>query len=347
MSEEKSLVRTNESANDFFIMYISNSNKAKIYYVYYINTATGKITSKSLRTKDRTEALRLFAEFKSPAALRLSDVRGLLFAYIDRNNSRNTYRSYLLTYNHFIRIAGDKPVQDINKNDIEVFKSVRINEVSPASVNIDIRNLKAVFSKLVSLDLVEYSKISCVAGMRIDIKPVLSINRRDLDKIIEHIQDTQIRGIVRMSLLTANRISETLNIKIKDIGGVLSVYQAKSNKYKYIPVTGNIRVLLGQLLSGREADGGDYLFHKPGNQAVKLRSDYVSKYFKRVVRQLGLNPLYKFHCLRHTAITELIKNNVPVPVVKEIAGHSSINTTMLYTHIHTEDMRKGLDTLNF
>lgn len=328
-------------------MYISNSNKAKVYYVYYINPATGKITSKSLRTRDRTEALRLFAEFKNPVVLKLSDVKDLLFSYVNRNNSRNTYRSYLLTYNHFIRIAGDKPVRDINKNDIEVFKAARVNEVRPVSVNVDIRNLKAMSGKLVSLGLIEYSNISSVTGIKIGIKPVLSIEKDDLNQIIGHIQDIQIRSIVRLSLLTANRISETLNIKLKDIGDVLSVYQSKSNKYKFIPVTQSIRSLIEPLLYDRSADQDAYLFHKPGNPNVRLRSDYVSKYFKRIVKRLQMNPLYRFHCLRHTAITELIKNNVPVAVVKEIAGHSSISTTMLYTHIHAEDMRKGLNTLDF
>ena len=39
------------------------------------------------------------------------------------------------------------------------------------------------------------------------------------------------------------------------------------------------------------------------------------------------------HVLRHTAITRLIEQGVPVPVVKDIVGHSDIRTTMGYVHL--------------
>ncbi len=80
------------------------------------------------------------------------------------------------------------------------------------------------------------------------------------------------------------------------------------------------------------ANKDSYLFQKNinGGLKLKLRADTVSKQFKKVLKKLKLSNDFKFHSLRHSAITELIKNNVPINIVKEIAGHKSIKTTMIY-----------------
>ena len=54
----------------------------------------------------------------------------------------------------------------------------------------------------------------------------------------------------------------------------------------------------------------------------------------------------KFHGLRHTGITRLIKNNVPLPVVKDLAAHSDIKTTMQYNHVDSLDMINAVKVLN-
>ncbi len=47
-----------------------------------------------------------------------------------------------------------------------------------------------------------------------------------------------------------------------------------------------------------------------------------------------------FHCLRHTAATYMIKNNVPISTVSGVLGHANITTTLnTYTHV-IEDTKK-------
>jgi site-specific recombinase XerD len=60
-------------------------------------------------------------------------------------------------------------------------------------------------------------------------------------------------------------------------------------------------------------DKESYLFPNPvkHNPYLKMSEDTVSKQFKQVLRKLKLNEDFKFHSLCHSAITELLKNNVP------------------------------------
>ncbi|WP_082154239.1 tyrosine-type recombinase/integrase [Gottschalkia purinilytica] len=55
----------------------------------------------------------------------------------------------------------------------------------------------------------------------------------------------------------------------------------------------------------------------------------------------------KFHSLRHTYTTRLFEADVPPNTVKELLGHSDINTTMnIYTHVMENKKVVDVDKIN-
>ena len=56
----------------------------------------------------------------------------------------------------------------------------------------------------------------------------------------------------------------------------------------------------------------------------------------------------RFHDLRHTTATLLLKARVPLAVVQRILGHSSPTITAgVYGHLDVDDIRAGLEQLSF
>ena len=52
------------------------------------------------------------------------------------------------------------------------------------------------------------------------------------------------------------------------------------------------------------------------------------------------NKGYSAHKLRHTAATLMYRTgNVDVRVLKDILGHEQLNTTQIYTHVDSDDLR--------
>jgi len=45
------------------------------------------------------------------------------------------------------------------------------------------------------------------------------------------------------------------------------------------------------------------------------------------------------HSLRHTLASELLRNEIPLPVISEILGHRSLNSTMQYLRADSEQLR--------
>ncbi|WP_100402787.1 tyrosine-type recombinase/integrase [Bacillus sp. FJAT-42315] len=88
------------------------------------------------------------------------------------------------------------------------------------------------------------------------------------------------------------------------------------------------------------------LYNKKEPHANKKRLTYPSLYkiVKEAVHLAGKNSLVSPHWFRHTFVTMLLENDVPLAVVKDWAGHSDISTTNMYlerinqdnTHVHLQ-----------
>jgi integrase len=70
-------------------------------------------------------------------------------------------------------------------------------------------------------------------------------------------------------------------------------------------------------------------------------SNVVSRSFKPLLRRAGL-PSIRFHDLRHACATLLFSEGVPIKVVQEILGHSSVSVTMdVYSHVLPDMQEKA------
>jgi len=57
-------------------------------------------------------------------------------------------------------------------------------------------------------------------------------------------------------------------------------------------------------------------------------------------------PGLRYHDLRHSFITLMAENNVPLPVVQSMVGHMSPRMTRYYTHISNDAARRAVELLD-
>ncbi len=60
------------------------------------------------------------------------------------------------------------------------------------------------------------------------------------------------------------------------------------------------------------------------------------KFLKEALKSVGQSEALTIHCLRHTTATRLVHADVNLATVKDFMGHSSLNTTLKYTHVSKE-----------
>jgi integrase len=71
----------------------------------------------------------------------------------------------------------------------------------------------------------------------------------------------------------------------------------------------------------------------------------VSRHFRPMLKKVGL-PTIRFHDLRHTAATLLLKEGVPVTVVSKMLGHRSAKMTLdTYSHVLPDSLDEASNAM--
>jgi site-specific recombinase XerC len=102
----------------------------------------------------------------------------------------------------------------------------------------------------------------------------------------------------------------------------------------------------------REFFGYGYFFSEPTNLATTTPALFFTRWITHfcapvfVFRLAGLNERLKFHSLRHSFCSNLVAKNVSIFIVKELAGHESVLTTQLYSHVNNGDLQKAIEVLD-
>jgi len=338
------------------------------YYLYFNNEISGKRTMVSCKTKKKPEAMKFLFNFKhnsdlpntaDQTVIYLSDLQTEVLKYVNDNLRPGTVLIYKSTLKNLLRIIKDKPIKLITSNEIENYKSIRLKEVSQTTVNIELATMKAIFNIGIRFNWIEKNPAKDIKKIAIPQKQRLCFNEIEIKLILNNCKPL-IKNIVTFALYTGMRLNEICNVQWKDINfedrtiNILNKqdFKTKTGKQRQIPVSDEIFKLLNEMLD-HNSNGNILNMYDPEKYifsfkfGLRMRIDYVSKQFKKVLRKLNMNEQFHFHCLRHTAITALIKNNVNINFVKTLAGHQSISTTLGYIHLVTEDLRQAVNKIKF
>lgn len=348
-------------------------NSNGYYYIFFNDELTGKRKKISCKTKSKSEAIKFVSYLKSNQSKQsqgqnlqksqvqyLTDLKTEILKYVLVNMEKSTCQIYSRVLNDMKRIFGNKPIRLICPKDIEEYKSIRSKEVKPATVNIDINTMKAIFNIAIRLGWTDINPVKNIRKMSIPEKENLCFSDEQINLILNNADD-EMRNVIQLGLLTGCRLNEIANLQWKDVNlkdRILTIrnkenFKTKTGRIRDIPISDKLNDLFYSMLNGDKASAenvllmfnpSEYIFKNP--KGYKYNKDIISKRFKDKLRKLNFNEKYHFHCLRHTFITSLIKAGVNINYVKEIAGHSEIRTTMNYIHISTEDLRQAVNKIN-
>jgi site-specific recombinase XerD len=144
------------------------------------------------------------------------------------------------------------------------------------------------------------------------------------------------------------RVGEVCSLKISDIDSdrmTIRIIKNKGKTDRYVPLSQY--ALQGLRKYVKSAKPKTYLF----NGKIKgeaLGKSAVQQSFRLAVKKAGIIKDVSVHTLRHTYATHLLEDGVDIVTIKELLGHASIDTTMMYLHVakfERVNAHSPLDTL--
>lgn len=146
--------------------------------------------------------------------------------------------------------------------------------------------------------------------------------------------------MMKVALESSLRISSLISLKREDINfqsGRVKVMNAKGGKNYQTFFNKETRDLI--LDYWETMTESIYCFSNLSGG--KLLDSNMRRSIKKLGRKCGVERVH-FHLLRHTALTNLYQITKDIRLVQEIAAHSDISTTMIYTHISGENIKETL-----
>lgn len=144
------------------------------------------------------------------------------------------------------------------------------------------------------------------------------------------------------------RLSEGLALVLDDIDikhNYVHVKKGKGNKERYVPINKKIRDDITDYIHYARSwflDNAYPSFRQPTNHLLISRRGtpckpmMLSNSLHRLVEQANVNKSISLHCLRHSIATHLLQNGLSLEQIAQFLGHSSLESTQIYTHIVNE-----------
>ena len=159
--------------------------------------------------------------------------------------------------------------------------------------------------------------------------------RRFLGGCCDHMKD-----LVAFALNTGMRLGEILNLKWTNVdlkSGTIKVEFTKSGKTRIVPMNRTLKAMLARPRKRGEV----YVFTNPDS---KDRFRETKRSFKTGCRKAGIEGL-RFHDLRHTFASRLVRNGVDIGTVRKLLGHSTLLITKRYVHSDESMLRSAVGSL--
>ena len=272
----------------------------------------------------------------------------------------NTYFNPLLKLYNFTINLGLASMKEIDEELLSDFLASETSALSDASKKNHRIALLALFSYidkqnensdgssyLFKIELKNWGGLSGKSGTKLPS----FMNKSEIDKFLNAIDTYEFsdntsyrnRLILKIIIYTGIRVSEILNLKIKDIFKEDNVYllqiKGKGNKPRVVMIKSTIiENDLKHWLDMRVCNSDLLVCNQKGE---KLTQAYISRTVENILISVGIRKEKNgAHMLRHSFATLLYAKHHDLILVQEALGHADINTSRIYTHFDKDRLYK-------
>lgn len=168
----------------------------------------------------------------------------------------------------------------------------------------------------------------------------LVLSREEVGRVLGVLREPRFRTCLRLIYHCGLRVGEAVTLAPCDVHGRenpprLHIKNAKGGRDRYVPIAAGMLEELREWW--RTHQNRKWLF--PVQTKVVQTAENcmpvpsVQNAFALARQQSGIHPKATVHTLRHCYATHLLEAGINIRQLRDYLGHSSLNTTMIYTHL--------------
>ncbi len=310
--------------SDRFLLEIKNSAKFQNLDVTY-EVEQGEVNKTPRLTKSDISNYRSCPE---EIVLKLKELR----------YSEHTINVYKTAFTEFINYYSDCEIENISEPMIIDYLRYLVidRKVSSSYQNQAINSIKFYFERVLGGN----RKVYMIERPRGEKTLPVVLNESEISDLLKAAENIKHKAILMTCYSAGLRLSELINIKLKDIDSErmqIRVAQAKGKKDRYSILSPKLLELLRTYFTTYKPKL--WLFEGQTGGQYSTRS--IQMIMQEATFKAKIKKKISVHTLRHSFATHLLENGTDLRYIQSLLGHESSKTTEIYTHITT----KGFDQI--
>ncbi len=279
-----------------------------------------------------------------------------------------TIQTYLFELSVFRRWLSDSgevvDIDTVTRVQIQTFASfLHDNGLSMTTVCHRLTILKIFFQKLYDENKLYRNPAQTIELPRLSRRVAGRIlNSEEVEKLFDSLEKqtpraramtiseaVKLRDHAAMEVLysTGIRRGEFLGLRVADIdsrNGMLFIEDGKGGKARMVPVgIAALSALERYVCEGRSillkgAISDTIFLSRRGNQ---MNRENIRNIVNNTLQMAGIEGHFRVHDLRHTCATHMLNGGADIRYVQQLLGHSSLNSTQIYTHVSIENLKRS------
>lgn len=274
---------------------------------------------------------------------------------LERNLSPNTIEAYRNDLAHLeaFMMRNNLKLENVTLEQLHTFAaSLHEYGITPRSQARVLSGVRSFFRFLVLDGVVESDPTELLEWPSLPEHLPVVLTLEEIDRIEDSIdlskaEGARNRAIIEVLFSCGLRVSELVNMKLSDLyleDRVLLV-RGKGNKERLVPVSNKAiadlkRWFFDRNLMKIKPGEDDYVFLN--RRGAHLTRTMILIMVKRQAEEAGIKKTISPHTFRHSFATALLQGGADLRSIQTMLGHEKIDTTLVYTHISNEHLRKAI-----
>lgn len=319
--------------------YLHYSETVEQAFTAYLNTGGYVVLKKSTSSAISVEGKRKLLKSELPALPpEKAEVQKNFIRFLEgKRYSKSTVSVYSTFIVEFLRFHSSRPMEELQENDVRTYIEWAVKKLN-YSISTH-RQLISAFKHFAYFYPMCQIDPDTLYRPKRDQKLPTVLSMEDVLRLLQVTRNLKHKTIIAMLYSCGLRIGELIDLELSCFDfnrKQLHIKHAKGRKDRYTVIADSIIPLLRQYFLAYQPK--TYLIESP--KGGKYSASSIRSFLKQSCKLAGITKHVTPHTLRHSYATHLLESGTSLRYIQELLGHSKPETTMIYTHVSTKDLKE-------